>query len=118
MKESLDSVGFTYFLVMARIHDIDPRLAFSEGKSRVSHALHPAIQRSVCMFACDTYTSATRMCSTCITDCITEHTIIHVVPLMRSVHTILVCCNSYHAVSIKFMRLAFITILNAVRVQC
>ena len=39
MKESLDSVGFTYFLVMARIHDIDPRLAFSEGKSRVSHAL-------------------------------------------------------------------------------
>ena len=27
MKEMLDEVGFTYFLILARMHDIDPKMA-------------------------------------------------------------------------------------------
>ena len=31
MKEKLDEVGFTYYLILARMHDIDPKLATSAG---------------------------------------------------------------------------------------
>ena len=32
MKEKLDEVGFTYYLILARMHDIDPKLATSAAK--------------------------------------------------------------------------------------
>jgi hypothetical protein len=30
IKEMLDEVGFTYFLIIARLHDLDPKLAKKE----------------------------------------------------------------------------------------
>ena len=32
MRDKLDEVGFVYYLVLARMIDIDPRLGLSEGK--------------------------------------------------------------------------------------
>ena len=32
MKEKLDEVGFTYYLILARLHDLDPKLHKSEGE--------------------------------------------------------------------------------------
>ena len=37
MKEMLDEVGFTYFLIIARLHDLDPKLAKKEGKASKNH---------------------------------------------------------------------------------
>ena len=34
MKEMLDEVGFTYYLIIARLHDLDPKLHKLEGKSQ------------------------------------------------------------------------------------
>jgi inositol 1,4,5-triphosphate receptor type 1 len=31
MKEKLDEVGFSFYLILARLYDIDPKLVRSEG---------------------------------------------------------------------------------------
>ena len=36
MKEKLDEVGFTYYLVLARLYDVDPKLFFAEGRGNIS----------------------------------------------------------------------------------
>ena len=33
IKEKLDEVGFTFYLILARIYDLDPKMAKSDGMS-------------------------------------------------------------------------------------
>ena len=35
MKEKLDEVGFTFYLILARVYDLDPKLIKVEGESHI-----------------------------------------------------------------------------------
>ena len=39
LKEQLDEVGFTYYLILARLHDLDPKLS-KEGEPFCTSANH------------------------------------------------------------------------------